>query len=106
MQPKHVEMSAEYAAEILKKLKVDKKTTTLLLNCVLAHHGQVPYQSKEAEICANADAYRFVSERGVFTTYKFALDLGKNHNKALDFAKEELTGLYHTLSDILKKARI
>ena len=121
-QPKHVEMSAQYAEEILNKLNVDPQTTKLLLNCVLAHHGKIPYESKEAEICANADAYRFISERGIFTTYKFALDQGKTHNEAIDYvqfkldekfnilsldvAKQELTGLYHTFSEILKKAHI
>lgn len=122
VQPKHVQMSAEYAKEILEKLQVDAKTTDILLNCILAHHGQIPYKSLEAEIVANADAYRFISERGVFTTYKFALDMGKNHNEALDFvqfkldekfkslsldlAKAELTELYYTLSNFIVKARI
>lgn len=122
MQPQHVKMSAEYAKEMLNKLKVDEKTTELLLNCVLAHHGQVPYQSLEAEIAANADCYRFISERGVFTTYRFALELGKNHNEALDFvqfkldekykilslekAKKDLSDLYKQLSSIISKAHI
>ena len=121
-QPKHVQMSAEYAKEVLEKLKVDAKTTDILLNCVLAHHGQVPYKSLEAEIVANADAYRFISERGVFTTYKFALNIGKGHNEALDFvqfkldekfkilsldlAKTELTDLYYTFSSMIAKAHI
>ena len=121
-QPKHVSMSAEYANQILEKLKVEDTKKKVVINCVLAHHGEVPYQSIEAEIVANADAYRFISEIGVFTTYKFALDLGKNHNDALDFvqfkldekfkilslkqAKEELTDLYFLLSKIIKKAHI
>lgn len=121
-QPKHAEMGAKYAKQILEKLKVDKKTTEILLNCVLAHHGQVPYETIEAEICANADAYRFISERGIFTTYKFALSLGKDHNDALDFvqfkldekfnilsldlAKKQLSDLYKSLSAIIKKAYV
>lgn len=121
-QPKHVAMSAEYTKEILEKLNVDKQQREILINCVLAHHGQIPYQSIEAEIVANADAYRFISEIGVFTTYKFALGLGKTHNEALDFvqfkldekfnilsleqSKKELTDLYHLLSKIITKAHI
>ncbi len=121
-QPEHVKMSAKYAQEILEKLGVDEKTKNLLVNCVLAHHGQVPYESLEAEIAANADAYRFISEIGVFTTYGFAKSLGKNHNEALDFvqfkldekfkilslekAKEELVPLYHKLSELIQKAHI
>ena len=121
-QPEHVKMSADYAQEILDVLGVEEKTKKLLVNCVLAHHGNVPYESIEAEIAANADAYRFISEIGVFTTYGFAKNLGKNHNESLDFvqfkldekfnmlslekAKEELVPLYYKLSDLIKKAHI
>ena len=30
-------------------------------------HGKVPYESIEAEVCANADCYRFIHPLGVFT---------------------------------------
>lgn len=119
---KHVEMSANYAEQILKELNADAETTKKLLNCVLAHHGQMPYESVEAEICANADAYRFISHTGVFVSYFFAKSQGKTHNEALDFvqfkldekfnilslsvAKAELTDLYHELKDFIKKAYI
>lgn len=122
VQFKHVEMSAEYAEKILNDFGVDENTKKLLLNCVLAHHGAVPFESKEAEIAANADSYRFISETGVFISFEFALSLGKSFNEALDFVKfkldekfnilsldiaqKQLTDKYYELSELVKKAKI
>ena len=38
-----------------------------IINCVEAHHGSVPFTCIEAEVCANADCYRFIAPTGVFT---------------------------------------
>lgn len=100
----HVRMSAEYAEDILDKHKVDEKQKQLLLNCVLAHHGNVPYESLEAEICANADCYRFLHPKGVFTFIQTVTKRGKNQNEAIDMVLAKLEEKHNILSlDICKQ---
>lgn len=61
----HVEMSVSSAQEFLKS-RIDEADLAIVVNAVRAHHGGVPFQSVEAEICANADCYRFIHPQGVF----------------------------------------
>lgn len=61
----HVTMSLEASKDFLQN-KIDDKTLGVILNCIEAHHGKVPYKYIEAEICANADCYRFIHPTGVF----------------------------------------
>lgn len=116
-QPEHVKVSAEFAAKILADLHVDSDTTKLLINCVEAHHGKVPFGSLEAEIVANADCYRFIHPRGVMSFYATVLRRGNEHDAALkavkakldekkgilslDAAKEDLDKYYDWFTDIL-----
>ncbi len=122
IQKEHVKLSFEYAKQILDKNKVDKKTKELLLNCVEAHHGGVPYKSLEAEICANADCYRFIHPQGVFTKIQNATKAGFNQNEAINqtllkleekhnivslpVVKNELEPLYNTIKNLLLMAKI
>ncbi len=119
----HVKRSTEYAKKILEENHVDEKTKEILLNCVEAHHKHVPYKSLEAEICANADCYRFIHPQGVFT---FILTVAKrngvDHNKAIDMVlakleekhnilsldccKAELEPHYQSIKKFLKESRI
>ncbi len=62
----HIEMGVAAAKEFLKKYKLDKKTEEKIINCIEAHHGTTPFRCIEAEICANADCYRFLTPRGFF----------------------------------------
>ncbi|GHV24968.1 hypothetical protein FACS1894176_02400 [Bacteroidia bacterium] len=62
----HVQMSVEASEEFLKQFDLTRDDKAKILNCVAAHHGTVPYSCIEAEICANADCYRFISPKGVF----------------------------------------
>lgn len=82
-QEQHVKLSYDFAKNLLKKFKVDAKTTKILLNCVEAHHGKVKYQSLEAEICANADCYRFIHPQGVFTFIQTVTKRGLSHNASI-----------------------
>lgn len=63
----HVRMSSDFAKEFLKKSDFNEEEKEKIINCVEAHHGQVPFACIEAEICANADCYRFIHPLGVFT---------------------------------------
>lgn len=121
-QPQHTEISKEYAEKVLTDLNVKKKTKDILLNCVAAHHGKVPFETLEAEIVANADCYRFMCPQGVFETHAIYTRGGLDHNKALEMtemkldekfkilslkpAKEELEPYYYIFKDLINKAKV
>ena len=118
----HIEKGYEYAEEILNRLEVDEKTKKILLHCVLAHHGDIPYETIEAEIVANSDCYRFLTPAGTMTHFQFATRKGLTHNDAIDLvlskieekikivslkeAKEELTPYYEMVTKFLKDAKV
>ncbi len=62
----HTAMASEFAKSFLKDYNITQEEFDKIINCIEAHHGKVPYQSLEAEICANADCYRFIHPNGVF----------------------------------------
>lgn len=62
----HDLMAVEYAKEFLKDYNLTKEEYDKIINCIEAHHRKVPFNSIEAEICANADCYRFIHPMGVF----------------------------------------
>jgi hypothetical protein len=88
---------------------------------VEAHHGQVPYTCIEAEICANADCYRFISPKGVLS---YLTVLGKRHDDfticlnevekkldekysilSLDLCKQELEPWYQTFKTAIQQSK-
>ncbi|MCX6740966.1 MAG: hypothetical protein NTY61_01030 [Candidatus Parcubacteria bacterium] len=82
----HVKMSVEATQGFLTRFDLNEEEKMKIINCVEAHHGQVPFTCKEAEICANADCYRFIHPKGFFLCLT---TLGKRNLKfveALDFA--------------------
>lgn len=114
-------MSVEATQGFLEKFELDKETKEKIINCVEAHHAQVPFICKEAEIVANADCYRFIHPKGVFD---FFTGLGKrdlNFDEVLNYVeekldekykilsleicKQELEGYYHQFKKLLKSAR-
>lgn len=66
-QKEHVKMSADFSKQFLKNYDIPEEEYEKIINCVEAHHGDVPFTCIEAEVCANADCYRFISPIGVFT---------------------------------------
>lgn len=119
----HVVMSAGGAKELLEKEKVNNKTIDNVIHCVLSHHGTIPFKTKEAEIVANADCYRFLTLRGVFA---FIENLAKENrydlNGIIDYVelkadekwniltlqdvKEELTPNYQLIKRLAIEAKI
>jgi len=114
-------MGVKATKEFLKRFDLDEETKEKIINCVEAHHGQVPYICKEAEIVANADCYRFLHPQGFFSliswcgegNLKFeemlALAEAKLDEKynilSLDICKKELEPYYYKLKDLIKKAK-
>lgn len=115
----HIRRSLEAAKVFLARFNLEERKKEKILNCIEAHHGDVPFICKEAEICANADAYRFLHPRGFFSTLVFiGKELGFEHtlgllkNKieekyrilSLEICKKELKGYYFQLKDLLEIA--
>jgi hypothetical protein len=98
----HVKMSVDAAQKLLEKI-VDENVLARILHCIEAHHGTVPFQSIEAEICANADCYRFIHPVGSLT---YLATLGKrqlSHAELLKQSRSKLEEKWSILSlDICK----
>ena len=121
-QAEHVRMSYDFAKKILDENGVSQKEQNVLLNCVEAHHGNVPFKSLEAEICANADCYRFIYPQGVFTFMQTVTRRGLSQNEAiaavlfkleekknilsLEICKNELLPMYDQIKALLVKSKI
>jgi hypothetical protein len=120
-QSEHVAISKASSIEFLKNYDVDETIKSILLNCVEAHHGALPFTSIEAEICANGDCYRFIHPKGVLC-YIGVLDKRLNDfSKVLDqveakmdekmeiasipFVVEELQNYYGVFKHYIKLAR-
>ncbi len=63
-QSKHVQMSIEAAEVFLSENNIDKDFFDKVINCIAAHHKDIPFTCLEAEICANADCYKFLHPKG------------------------------------------
>ena len=121
VQEKHIDMSVEKTKEILKSYNLDEEIKVKIINCVAAHHGTIPYLSIEAEICANADCYRFLHPRGFLAGVNLFFNRSNDLDKALeqvenkmkekynimslDIVKEELEEYYQQLKNILKNSK-
>jgi hypothetical protein len=116
----HVKMSVEAAKPFLGKFGLDEETKKKIINCIQAHHGDVPFICKESEICANADCYRFIHPKGFFTLLinigkdlGFEKTLGLAEQKldekykilSINICKEELEDYYHQFKELIKKAK-
>jgi len=94
----HIRMSAEAAQKFLTREKVEQKIINTIIHCVEAHHGTIKYQSKEAEVVANADCYRFLTFRGVIA---FITMVGKreiNLDEIIDFVDQKAEEKWHIVS--------
>lgn len=94
--PEHAKMGMEFTKEFLENYDTSEEDKKKILNCVEAHHGTIPYICKEAEICANADAYRFIHPKAVFSN--FYNDNGMKYNDLLDLLINKLEEKYRVLS--------
>jgi len=117
----HVQRSSEAAQEFLKQFDIEEEVVKKIISCVESHHGVDEYYCLEAEICANADCYRFLSPFGIFNylillagrkmdydEYLNQLEYKMNEKYktlSLDVCKEELTGYYLNFKDLIKEAR-
>ena len=85
----HIKLSSTAAKNFLEKEINDKKIIETILNCVEAHHGTIKYESKEAEIVANADCYRFLTINGFLRVIADFSREGMPFNEAIKLAEEK-----------------
>ena len=117
----HVQKSSSEAKRFLKQFNIDEETKNKIINCIEAHHKEIPFSCKEAEICANADCYRFLHPRGIFAYFTILGDRFDEFSKVLDqveykmdekeriltldVCKKELEPYYKIFKDLIKEAR-
>lgn len=94
----HVMMGKEFTDKLLNQYNILESEKEQILECVEHHHGAEQYNCIEAEICANADCYRFIHPKWFFlwiaSLWKRDLPL----EKILDQAEYKLDEKYHALS--------
>lgn len=99
----HTQMAIEFAKEFLKDYDITQVEYEKIMNCIEAHHGKVPFQCLEAEICANADCYRFIHPKGVMAYIPFLSKKLDNSEDIITKAKKKLDEKKELLS--LEKAK-
>lgn len=100
----HVKMSSDAAKEFLKKYDLGGDRVNKIINCIEAHHKEVPFICKEAEVCANADCYRFIHPKGFFAYLNLLGVRNNDFYESLNLAEAKLDEKYKILSlDICKK---
>lgn len=117
----HVQMSLEASKEFLEQFDLSEEIKNKIISCIEEHHGAEKFTCIEAEICANADCYKFLHPKGILLyvcilneRYKGDFKkiseqiLGKIEEKkqvlSLDICKEELGPYYQEIQKILEKA--
>lgn len=87
---KHVENSANAAEQFLSKRNVSEESKKKVLSCILEHHNTSEFSSKESEICANEDCYKFLTVKGFIL---FVAELQKremSYEQAVKYAVDKM----------------
>ena len=123
-QPEHIARSYDYAKSLLEEFGADEQTKQILLDCVKFHHGAPggKYPTKEAEVVANADCYRFIGYTGLYGNIMTTRSWGLSHNESVNYllskldekhallsidkAKKDLEPVYTELVELLNKCKI
>jgi len=100
----HIQMSVEATTAFLKEFDISEEVKEKIVNCVAGHHGTIKYNYLEAEICANADCYRFLHPQGLFGYFILHGSRSIDFNSGLEKAIEKTEEKWNILSlDICKK---
>lgn len=120
--PKHIEMSINAAEAFLRNTDIAPDDKKNILSCIRSHHGKVPFDTLESEICANADCYRFVHPKGILFYFTVLGRRIGEFNKCLDqveskmdekmniislqVVKDELDPVYRKMKEYFRISRI
>lgn len=100
----HIKISKDAAVDLLRPFNLPSKITDKVINCILGHHKTHPWAFPEAEVCANADCYRFLTPRGLIS---FLIQIGKREmsvDESIKYARSKIGEKWGILSlDICKK---
>lgn len=99
----HVRLSTEATKKLLEEYDLSEEVKDNILHCVEEHHGVDQYFSIESEICANADCYKFLDPKGVFTYCSILARRFHDLDKEWQQLEYKMDEKYHTLS--LKEAK-
>lgn len=100
----HVKESSSAAQEFLKQFNLNEEMLKKIISCIESHHGVSRYHCLEAEICANADCYRFLSPAGFFHGLLIFGYRCSDLNEALSNLEYKVEEKYKVLSlDICKR---
>lgn len=94
----HISRSAAAAERFLQPFNIDGTVLKKVVGCVESHHGTKPYDCLEAEICANADCYKFLTPRGIFIYLTMLGGRGQDISSCLDQLEYKMDEKYKTLS--------
>jgi hypothetical protein len=99
----HVTDSALESKKFLEQFSLDDNILKKIISCIEQHHGADNYYCLEAEICANADCYRFLSPEGFFHGLMIFGNRYKNLTEALINLEKKVEEKYRILSlDVCK----
>ncbi|NMC36686.1 hypothetical protein GYA49_06660 [Candidatus Beckwithbacteria bacterium] len=113
----HIALSAKKTKTLLTNLQgLSSKERENIHYCVLQHHGVKEFYSLEAEVCCNADCYRFVSIKGFIGGIRFTSNMKlkaivelyqqKVEEKwqaiSLSYVKQDLKADYQAIQNLLK----
>ncbi len=100
----HINISVKSAKEFLDKFEIDRLSKEKIINCIEAHHKDIQFKFIEAEICANADCYKFLHPKGFLAYLTILGKRGLSFNEILNRAEEKLDEKHNILSlEICKK---
>lgn len=100
----HITMSAEAAGKLLDAWGFKGEKRIKVLNCIEAHHATVPFTCVEAEICANADCYRFLHPTGIMAAIALYGKRYSNFSETLDQLEHKMDEKHAILSlDVCKR---
>jgi hypothetical protein len=116
----HVQMSLDGSKDFLKQFNLSEEILEKIYSCIKEHHGMENFSSKESEICANADCYKFLHPKG-FLRYLCILneryeDLEKSYKGivkkieekekvlSLEICKKELIPYYTEFKKLIEGA--
>lgn len=118
----HVVKSIEASKSFLQQYNLDQETIDKILSCVALHHGAEEYPCREAEICANADCYRFLHPKGFIsaiilfgrrdentenTLRQLEKKLEEKHQiLSLDICKQELEPYYQEFKNLIQESNL
>lgn len=94
----HVKMASDFAKQFLKDYDLKKEEYEKIINCIEAHHGSVPFTCVEAEICANADCYRFIHPKGIFAYFQFLTSKQSSLEECVEKVKSKLEEKHKIIS--------